>query len=217
MTSVSQPSCGSCRQWRRVWLWNYGATHHAIDDYGALLNLNRMQIFIPAFVEDISFMIEELFHTKNPSYLRLGADTKPKTFVVPKYAPWRKLFSGKKTTIIFVGPIVGEFLKCEPENLNCSVWVLSQYSQHENRIPDELLDDIKQTEKFIIVEEHLKHGSIGSMLIYELCKKQIPIKNFAHLHAQGYPSGTYGSQSFHRKESGLDAESILSAIMRPLV
>ena len=31
-----------------------GATHHAIEDYGVLLTLPEMRVFVPAFAEDIS-------------------------------------------------------------------------------------------------------------------------------------------------------------------
>jgi len=38
------------------------------------------------------------------------------------------------------------------------------------------------------------------------------LKKFVSLHAKGYPSGLYGSQSFHQQESGLDEKNIATVI-----
>jgi hypothetical protein len=37
-------------------------------------------------------------------------------------------------------------------------------------------------------------------------------RSFAHRHALGYPSGRYGSQSWHRAECGLDVASMLALL-----
>jgi hypothetical protein len=39
----------------------------------------------------------------------------------------------------------------------------------------------------------------------------IGLNRFRHLHAQGYPGSTYGSQAFLRRRSHLDAEGIALA------
>ena len=38
-----------------------GATHHALEDYGALLCLPHLRAYVPAFDEDLRAMVERLF------------------------------------------------------------------------------------------------------------------------------------------------------------
>ncbi|WP_186647378.1 transketolase [Fluviispira vulneris] len=191
-----------------------GPTHHAIDDYGALLGLNAMNVYIPAFDEDLSSIINLLFETKKPAYLRLGVDKKPKSFKVKPFSSWRNLFQGENATLLFIGPIVSEYLKLENNNFSCSVWLLSKLSNGENILDENFIHDVLRTRKLLIVEEHLEHGSAATMIAYELCKRNIHLEKFIHLCAKGYPSGKYGSQSFHQKESNIDSDSIFHSINR---
>ena len=71
-----------------------GATHHAIDDYGALLTLQNMNVFVPVFDGDVGVMIEKISALKKPSYLRLGLEQKLEG-VDKNYSPWRKILDGQ--------------------------------------------------------------------------------------------------------------------------
>jgi len=62
-----------------------GPTHHALEDYGVLLTLPHMKIFVPAFNEDIFEIITIMAKIKQPSYLRMGYDEKPNGYKAPKY------------------------------------------------------------------------------------------------------------------------------------
>ena len=50
-------------------------------------------------------------------------------------------------------------------------------------------------------------GGIGQMLAHFLLQRGTRV-SFDHVCARGYPSGLYGSQGFHRKECGLDPDSL---------
>src|SRR3954471_9353648 len=63
-----------------------GATHHAIEDYGVLLTLRGMRVYVPAFDDDVEVMVPRIQASAGPSYLRLGRCERPKTFTLPEYA-----------------------------------------------------------------------------------------------------------------------------------
>ena len=84
-----------------------GATHHALEDYGILLSLQNMHVFIPVFAEDLTVVIPKMAVSHHPTYLRLGKCEKPAGFVLPEYAPWRKLLPGEGPVILAVGPLAG--------------------------------------------------------------------------------------------------------------
>ncbi len=84
-----------------------GATHHALEDYGALLCLPHMRAYVPAFDADVRAMTSDLFSVGHPSYLRLGLSEEPKDATVPPYAPWRKLQAGPGWVILVTGSLAG--------------------------------------------------------------------------------------------------------------
>src|SRR5947209_5288777 len=49
-----------------------GSTHHALEDYGALLTLPNLRVFVPAFDGDVASMIPLLMRSDRPVYFRLG-------------------------------------------------------------------------------------------------------------------------------------------------
>lgn len=194
-----------------------GATHHAIEDYGILLALLNMQVFVPAFSADIPPMVEKLLKLEHPSYLRLGRDEKPKNFEPPFYAPWRNILKGEGPTVLVVGPLAGEILNSF-NGLSLhdrpSLWILSELPVTPRLIPLEFKADLKRSGHLIIAEEHVAHGGVGEMLSRILLLAGEAPQKFSHHCAKGYISGYYGSQSFHREESGLTAEAILKELKK---
>jgi transketolase len=191
-----------------------GATHHAIEDYGVLLALPHMRALIPAFDSDLRPMSQFLARTESPAYFRLGISEEPKDLTLPPYSAWRQLLergSNARSTILAVGPLVGGIVeaarKIEAAS-RPSVWVLSELPIGE--LPEPFVEDVTTSGHLLVVEEHVAHGGAGEMVAHKLLTRSVAPRRFSHLAARGYPSGLYGSQKFHRKESGLDPSSVLT-------
>mgnify|MGYP001412468606 CR=1 FL=1 len=192
-----------------------GSTHHAIEDYGALLCLPNMRIFIPAFNEDVTSIVNRLYDIQHPAYLRLGKCEKPQNFELPRYSPWRRLITGNGPTMIVIGPLVGgliEPLSALDEYKRPNLWVVTELPLDVDTMPDSLLENLKKSNHLIVAEEHVQHGGLGEMLGYLLLTKQLFHGKTTHLSALGYISGLYGSQNFHRRESSLDPQSITTLL-----
>ena len=189
-----------------------GPTHHAIEDYGSLLGLPNLTAYVPAFGADIPPVVSRLMTAARPAYLRLGRDEKPKDFIVPAYAPWRRILSGQGATLLLVGPLAGGILaavQALPELQRPSLWVLSELPIVATEIPAAFIADFRNSGHLIVVEEHVAQGSAGAALARALLCAQATPRRFTHRFARGYPSGHAGSQLYHRQESGLDPSSIL--------
>jgi transketolase len=189
-----------------------GASHHAIEDYGILLSLLNMRVFIPAFGPDVAPIVEKLTALKHPAYLRLGRDEKPKDLDIPNYAPWRKILEGKGPALLMVGPLAGGILgilKGLPESKRPNVWILTELPLEEQSIPRDFLNDLSRSGHLMVAEEHVAHGSVGEALSRCLLLQGNPPRRFSHYFAKGYLSRFYGSQQFHREECGLTADQIL--------
>jgi transketolase len=193
-----------------------GATHHALEDYGVLLTLNSLRAYVPAFDGDIHPVVSRLMETSHPAYLRLGLDEAPKDYVPPPYAAWRRILQGSGSTILVCGPLVGGLITAIqqlPTAVRPSLWLVSELPI--DVIPDDFLADVRQSNHLIVVEEHVANGGVGGQLARKLLLLGAAPGTFSHRCATGYPSGRYGSQRFHRQESGIDAASILTAIGLP--
>jgi len=188
-----------------------GSTHHALEDYGVLLTLSDMEVFIPSFDNDLTDLIPQLFDSDRPSYLRLGLGEQPSSCSPPGFSPWRKLVAGTAGTLIVVGPLAGSVWGAclnLPEAECPNLWCLSQLPLPV--FPDELRNDLAYSQRLVVAEEHVAQGSAGHAIAMKLLQSQIIPPNFRHVTALGYPSGRYGSQKFHRQECGLDAASLIA-------
>jgi len=188
-----------------------GATHHALEDYGALLCLPHIRAYVPAFDADVKAMTSDLFAVGHPSYFRLGLSEEPKDATVPPYAPWRQLQDGPGWVIVVTGSLAGSLwgavrvldLVSRP-----SLWLVSELPVRN--LPAEFLADLARSRRLLVVEEHVAQGGVAQNLAAILLATGQAPARFASRSAQGYLSGRYGSQKFHRRECGLDPASILA-------
>ena len=193
-----------------------GATHHALEDYGALLTLPNLTAYVPAFAEDVAQAISRMRTAGRPAYLRLGRDEQPKDLRLPAYAPWRNVLRGGGPVMVIVGPLAGSLLQMlmeKPEETRPSVWVVSELPVRAATLPSSFLEQLRAREHLFVVEEHVAQGGAGQMLALALLECGVGPRKFSHRCAVGYPSGHYGSQRYHRKECGLDPESIAAALL----
>ncbi len=192
-----------------------GATHHAIEDYGLMLPLQGMRVFVPVFTEDVDAVVRKVSHTYGPAYLRLGRGEKPAGFAIPPYAPWRKVLDGGGPALLAVGPLcggyIGPLLKLE-EKSRPQLWALAELPLATSPPPDEFIARVEKGDALFVAEEHVIQGSAGQAVAYHLMNAGVRCRRFAHFHAAGYPSGLYGSQSFHRSESGIGPDSVIRKI-----
>lgn len=191
-----------------------GPTHHALEDYGILLTLPAMTVFVPCFVQDVGPVIVRAGELSCPSYIRLGRSELPADEAAPEYAPWRLLREGAAGVMIVVGPLAGPAwtaLQALDPAHSAALWGLAELPVCRNPPPEALIEALERTRRLIVVEEHVAQGGAGQQLAIWALERGIALETFRHLHAQGYPSGTYGSQAFLRRASGLDPESIARA------
>ena len=138
-----------------------GGTHHALEDYGVLLTLAGMKVYVPAFDSDLECLIPALFETGSPSYLRLGLGEQPRDSIAPAFAPWRKLTSGRGGTVVAIGPLAGSLWgPCLelPDDTRPNLWCLGQLPLPP--LPDELWRDLAGGPALVIAEPTVCRGWI---------------------------------------------------------
>jgi transketolase len=192
-----------------------GPTHHAIDDYGSLLTLPNMTVYIPVFDEDLDAVIEKAGNSKKPCYIRIGRGEPPKGFTTPHYQAWRQLTFGNGPTVIAVGPLAGIYIETFSQiesNKRPNLWAVSELPLDSSPPPPLLLEQIKNNQVLCVAEEHVKHGGFGSDFLMYLANLSLYPKQFKHLYALAHHYERYGSQAFLRKQSMLDRSSMLKVL-----
>jgi transketolase len=192
-----------------------GATHHAIEDYGVMLALQGMKVYVPAFREDVRACVQSANELPGPCYLRLGRSEKPATMANFDYAPVRKIVDGKKGILLVVGPLAGTYI--EPLQKKAvqdrpALWVITELPMNLANMPAELVSEIKKAEKITVCEEHVAQGSFSQHFASDLLKSGIAPKVFQTFNVQGYHGKQYGSQAFHRGENNILFANIESSL-----
>lgn len=192
-----------------------GPTHHAIEDYGVLLTLPNISVYIPVFDEDMDAVIARAGVSSRPAYIRMGRGEPPKGYTVPVYAPWRQLICGEGPVVIAVGPLAGTYIGAFehlPVESRPNFWVVTELPIEQNPLPAELLFQITEASSLCVAEEHVRHGGFGSDLLLHLAEKNIAVRSFRHLYARAHHFERYGSQNFLRRQSALDVDSMLAIL-----
>lgn len=192
-----------------------GPTHHAIEDYGVLLTLPNMSVYVPVFDEDMAEVIARAGATKGPSYIRMGRGEQPKNYTVPPYAAWRQLTYGHGGLVIAVGPLASTYISTFEElplDKRPNLWAVAELPIQHSEIPAELIFHIERASILCVAEEHVAHASFASDLLMYLANQKIQIRNFKHLCARAHHFERYGSQSYLRNESKLTPKSVLEVL-----
>jgi transketolase len=192
-----------------------GPTHHAIEDYGVLLTLPNLRVFAPVFDEDVAAAVDRVGECRQAAYLRLGRGEPPKGYAVPGYAPWRQLTEGKGPPVIAVGPLAGtyiEALQARPEATRPNLWAVAELPLSANPLPPKLQAQIATAARVVVAEEHVARGGMASDLALHLAVLGLAVPRLVHLHALAHHYERYGSQAWLRRESRLDAASLLQAL-----
>ena len=188
-----------------------GATHHALEDVGALRVLPNMRIYLPLVTADVARVVSLMTDDPLANYLRLGPATKLPGDV-PAFAPWRRLKPGQSHVVIGMGSVLQGLYELDDRALldELEIWSVGTFPLED--IPEELAASIREKRGVITIEEHYRAGGLGEALSHSLLTSGVIPKSLVSLHAAGYPSRRYGSQRWHLTESGLAGQPLASRL-----
>jgi transketolase len=184
-----------------------GATHHALEDVGALRALPDLRLYLPLVASDVAEVVGIMADDPLPNYLRLNT---PATIPggVPAFAPWRKIKAGRSAIVIGMGPVVQSLFELDAPELfdELEIWSVGTFPLES--LPAELSASIREKGRVVSLEEHYRACGLGEALSYLFLASGVVPRSLTCLHAAGYPSGRYGSQRFHQEESGLRGKAL---------
>ena len=188
-----------------------GATHHALEDVGALRALPNIKLYLPLVAADVARVVRTMADDPLPNYLRLGLSANIPG-ELPAFAPWRRLKTGRSCVVIGMGPVLQGLYELDAPDLFDELEIWSVGTLPLEAIPGELAASIAEKRRVITIEEHYRACGLGEAVSHLLLTSGAIPKSLACLHAAGYPSGRYGSQRWHLEESGLAGPPLLKRL-----
>lgn len=188
-----------------------GATHHALEDVGAMRALPNLRLYLPLVAADVEQVVREMARDPLPNYLRLNASAEIPGGV-PAFAPWRRLKPGRSSVLIGAGPVLANVYEAADRRLfdELEVWSVGTFPLA--KLPSELVASILAKGRVVVLEEHYLACGLAEALSYLFLTSGVVPRAFSSLHATGYPSGRYGSQRWHQEECGLAGHALLSRL-----
>jgi transketolase len=158
-----------------------GASQQSVEDFSLALSLPNMVVIVPADEFATRALIKQAAFYKGPVYVRTGRSKAP--IVYNENVPFEigkgiRLRSGKDVTLIAAGLMVFEALQAA-EALKVKGIEASVVDIHTLRPLDEklLLSEAHATGAFVVAEEHLIGGGIGSVVSQSVSQNfPIPIE-----------------------------------------
>jgi transketolase len=190
-----------------------GATHHAVEDVGAMRVLPNMRIYLPLTAGDVPEVVSMMAGDPLPNYLRLNAPAHVPGGT-PPFAPWRRIKPGRRCVVIGMGPVLGNLYQMGADDLLDDLEIWNVGVLPFDGIPADLLASIREKQRVVTIEEHYRSCGMAETLAYLLVKEGVCPRSFTSLHAEGYPSGRYGSQRWHQEESALAGPGLRSHLER---
>jgi transketolase len=190
-----------------------GATHHALEDVGAMRVLPNMKLYLPLTAADMGRVVRMMAEDPLPNYLRLNATARlPEG--IPTFAPWRQLKRGRRVVVVGIGPVLANLYEVPDQDLLDDIEIWSVGNLPFEEMPAELVASIRDKQCTVTVEEHYAACGLGDALANLLLARGIFPKAFHSLHAVGYPDGRYGSQRWHQEQSGLAGRALVEQLER---
>jgi transketolase len=151
-----------------------GPTHQSLEDVGIMSLIPGMQIFCPSDNDDMCLMLETIWSSPHPTYLRVNprpaAIAHKQVFEIGKA---EVLTSGKDLTILVYGFLLEEVLKAKEilEKTGLSVGLVNMRSLKP--IDEEcILNLTENTGKIITIEDHFITGGLYAKVCEVLARNQ---------------------------------------------
>jgi len=194
-----------------------GATHHSMEDIGALRMLPNMHVVCPADTMEVKSLIAAALELRRPTYIRLGKKGEPQIHHQPPALVIGKSYTireGSDLAVIGVGNLLAEALKCADllQEKSITTRVISWHTVKP--IDDSLLSELFASfAKIIVLEEHGYSGGVGSSLLEWGSRQGVDLRKLKCFAGADQFLSACGNQQQAREFLGLTANQIVPQLL----
>lgn len=151
-----------------------GPTHQSLEDVGIMRLIPGMQVFCPSDNDDMVMMLEKVWNSPNPSYIRVNPRPAKIKHITPfEIGKAEELAEGKDVTLLVYGFLLEEALVAKEilEKSGLSVGLVNMRSLQP--IDEEFVVSLKnKTAKLVAIEDHFQVGGLYSILSEIMVRNQ---------------------------------------------
>lgn len=160
-----------------------GPTHQSLEDVGIMRLIPGMQVFCPSDNDDMCLMLETVWNSPHPSYIRVNPRPSKITHTQPfEIGKAEILNEGKDITILVYGFLLEEVLIAKEilEKKGLSVGLANMRSLQP--VDENYIVSLKnKTSKIITIEDHFGTGGLATIVSEIMVKHQtlIPLQSIS--------------------------------------
>jgi len=186
-----------------------GATHHMLDDIGALKALPNLRIYSPSGNKSMAIILKEALDAKHASFIRIskssGIDEK-----IDVTSPNHFILRQSDTPILVIahGKMVKNSMEAHDIDPNFSLFAMDRIKPLDNEL---LFSLFKQFRYIVVVEDNFRSGLFNSICQWVI-ETKIPHKNLTSISPEEYYDRAVGDSSYLEDKHGLSPEKICKKI-----
>lgn len=191
-----------------------GPTHQSLEDVGIMRLIPGMQVFCPSDNDDMCLMLEKIWDSPHPSYLRVNPRPAKRSGHLPfEIGKAEVIASGKDVTLLVYGFLLEEVLLAA-DILTASGLSVGIVNMRSLEPIDEscIVNLVSNTSKLVTIEDHFKVGGLFSIVAEVLTKHQkvMPVQSIS-MENRWFKPGLLSEVLEYEKFTGVHiAERVLS-------
>jgi transketolase len=198
-----------------------GPTHTAIEDLALMRALPNMAVVAPTDAEEMRRFMPATLGWDGPIYIRLAKGKDP---IVPNADGRFEIGKGRAygpaepdvvicATGVTVDPALSAAQRLQADGIGATVLSFQTVAPLDL---DLLAAEAAKARLVVTVEEHVRHGGLGSAVLEALADLDRPLPKVARLGLPASFRHNYGSQANHLNAEGLNADGIVAAVRQRL-
>ena len=192
-----------------------GATQSGTQDLALMMSLPNFEIFQPCSPIEMKKILNHIIKSNKPSYVRICRNEVEEIYTKKfKFIPGKpvEILKGKKSVIISSGPLIHNCMKAinilNNQKIYPALININSYKPFNHKI---LFNLIKRKKTILVVEDHVSHGGLSSLVyetlaMYENLKCKVISLNLDEKFSES------GSPEDLEKVNGFDPKSIARII-----
>jgi len=188
-----------------------GATQSGTQDLSLMISLPNFEVYQPCSPIETVKTLDHIIKSNKPSYVRICRNNvgevydKNYNFVPGKP---KEIIKSEKNTIISSGPLIFNCLEAiqilSERKINVGLININSFKPFDGKAFERIL---KTKKNILIVEDHVSHGGLSSLVYEAIAKSKLKISNLKSLNLDEKFSES-GNPSDLEKANGFDSKNI---------
>lgn len=151
-----------------------GPTHQAIEDVSIMRGIPNMTVFAPADEQDMALMVEKIWKSDKPAYLRANTRKAVYQHIPFEIGKAEVISRGSDISILVYGPLF-EFAMIAKQILEAEGKSVGLYNMRSLKPADEkaIVEATQKSGLTVIIEDHFQTGGLYTIVAEVLMKHQL--------------------------------------------